>query len=74
MNKELEEFKAELTFEEAKALARQGVKVTHIYFTPEEYMTMTGNQIVFEDGAKIFVDEWAEGKDYLETGWSKYNN
>lgn len=61
-----------MTFEEAKALARNGVKVTHEYFTKDEYMTMQGNLIVFEDGAKIFADEWSKGKDYLLVGWSVY--
>ena len=61
-----------MTFEEAKEQARNGIKVTHTYFTADEYMTMRGNQIVFEDGAKIFVDEWAKDKDYLLDGWSLY--
>lgn len=63
-----------MTLEEAKELAQQGVKVTHEYFTSKEYMTMSGNIIVFEDGAKIFFNEWTKGKDYLNTGWSKFDN
>ena len=62
-----------MNFEEAKAAARRGIKVTHRYFTDDEYMTMEGNQIVFEDGTRIFANEWAEGKDYLLDGWSIYN-
>lgn len=62
-----------MTFEEAKQLARQGVKMTHRYFTSDEYMTMKGNIIIFEDGVQIFADEWAKGKDYLLEGWSKFN-
>jgi hypothetical protein len=61
-----------MTLEEAKALARQGVKMTHTYFTENEYMTMEGNMVIFEDGVKIFASEWTQGKDYLLTGWSKY--
>lgn len=61
-----------MDLQEAKKLAQQGVKVTHKYFTAEEYMTMRGNQIVFEDGVKIFFDEWIKGKPYLLTGWSKF--
>lgn len=61
-----------MTFEKAKELARQGIKMTHTYFTSKEYMTMQGNIIIFEDGCKIFADEWLKGKDYLLTGWSKY--
>ena len=59
-----------MIFEEAKALAREGTKVTHEYFTPNEWMIMSGNLCVFEDGCKIIVDEWSEGKDYLLNGWS----
>lgn len=33
---------------------------------------MRGNMIVFEDGAKIFADEWSEDKSYLNDGWSLY--
>lgn len=61
-----------MNFEEAQALARQGVKVTHRYFTEDEYMTMEGNTIIFEDGVRIDVNKWSEGKDYLQDGWSKF--
>lgn len=61
-----------MTLQEAKTLAQNGVKVRHQYFTDEEYMTMQGNIIVFEDGVKIFFDEWVKGKDYLLNGWSKF--
>ncbi len=61
-----------MTLEEAKKTAQQGIKVKHRYFTENEYMTMAGNQITFEDGVRIFFDEWVEGKDYLKDGWSLY--
>ena len=63
-----------MTLGEAIGHARKGIKVTHTYFTDDEYMTMKGNVIVFEDGVRIFIDEWAKGKDYLLDGWSIYNN
>lgn len=63
-----------MSLEEAIVLARQGIKMTHNYFTSDEYMTMQGNMIIFEDGAKIFIKEWSEGKDYLKKGWSKFEN
>ncbi len=63
-----------MTLEEAKKLAQQGVKMTHIYFTEEEYMTMRGNIIIFEDNCEMYFDEWTKGKDYLLTGWEKYPN
>jgi hypothetical protein len=61
-----------MTLQEAKELAQQGIKMTHIYFTQNEYMIMKGNQIIFEDGVKIFFDEWIKNKDYLLEGWSKF--
>lgn len=60
------------TIEAAKSLAKAGFKMTHEYFTPDEYITMQGNQVIFEDGVKMFVGEWSKGKDYLLTGWSIY--
>lgn len=69
---ELEQDTADFTFEQAKELARKGIKMTHTYFTPDEYITMQGNQVIFEDGVRIFVNEWSKGKDYLLTGWSIY--
>jgi len=61
-----------MNLQQAKEKAQQGIKVTHEYFTDEEYMTMRGNQIIFEDGVKIFFDEWTKGKDYLLEGWSEF--
>jgi len=61
-----------MTLQEAKELAQQGIKVTHNYFTEDEYMTMHGNIIKFEDGVEIYFDEWTKDKDYLLDGWSKY--
>lgn len=61
-----------MTFEEAKQHARKGIKVTHQYFSDNEYMTMQGNMIIFEDGVQIFANEWSDGKDFLLDGWSLY--
>ena len=55
-----------------KVLARQGIKMTHRYFSDNEYLTMQGNQVIFEDGVKIFWSDWACDKDWLQYGWSKY--
>jgi hypothetical protein len=62
-----------MTFEEAKVLARQGIKMTHEYFTDVEFLTMSGNICKFEDGCQIMVGDWADGKDYLLNGWSIFN-
>jgi hypothetical protein len=61
-----------MTLLEAKKEAQKGIKVTHVNFTDEEYLTMRGNMIIFEDGVKIFFYEWTQGKEYLKTGWSLF--
>ena len=63
-----------MTLTEAKELAQQGIKVTHRYFTDKEYLTMKGNIIIFEDGVKMYFDEWTRDKDFLLDGWSKFEN
>ena len=63
-----------MTLQEAKEKAQQGIKVTHTYFTIDEYMIMWGNMIMFEDGAKILFDEWTKGKECLLDGWSLYKD
>jgi hypothetical protein len=37
---------------EAIQAMREGKKVTHRYFSPDEWMTMEGGQIVLEDGVR----------------------
>ena len=61
-----------MNLQEAKEKAQKGIKVTHECFIAEEYMTMRGNQIIFENGCRIFFDEWTKGKDYLLEGWSEF--
>jgi hypothetical protein len=63
-----------MTLQEAKTLAQQGIKMTHLCFTLDEYITMKGNQVIFEDGVKIFFDEWTKGKNYLLEDWFKYES
>ena len=38
---------------EALALMKKGIKITHRYFTPSEWMTIEGDFFVFDDGAQI---------------------
>ena len=61
-----------MLLDEAKLFAQQGVKITHYNFTSDEYFTMRGNIIIFEDGCQIFFNEWIEGKDWVKDGWSKF--
>ena len=39
-----------MTKPEAILAMKQGKKVSHIHFSPNEWMTMEGNKIVLEDG------------------------
>lgn len=48
--------------------------MTHQDFTSDEWMIMKGNMIHFEDGMKIFFEEWVCGKPYLLNGWSRYES
>lgn len=61
-----------MTLEEMVILAREGVKMTHSYFGSEEYLTMKGNLIIFEDGNKIMYDDFFTNKPYFNEGWSKF--
>ena len=64
-----------MTLDEAKEYAQQGVKVTHRHFSNDEYLTMQGNMIIFEDGCKIYIDDWLNGMwnvDRMLTDWSLY--
>jgi hypothetical protein len=56
-----------MTKTEAIEAMKRGEKVTHQYFTQDEWVTMKGNRIVFEDGVNMSPDEyWA----YREgNGW-----
>jgi len=59
-----------MTLEEARVAISEGKKVTHRYFTDDEYIHMGKNGISFEDGVKVPADWW--DKDYLKTDWSIY--
>ena len=61
-----------MKLEEATELAKQGIKVTHEYFTDDEYMTIQGDLIVFENNSTMLFVDYVKNKDYLKDGWSKY--
>lgn len=61
-----------MTFEEAKIHAQQGIKITHKYFSENEYLIMKGNLIIFEDGVKIFANDWLGDKEWAKDGWELY--
>lgn len=61
----------ELTKQQAIEAMREGKKITHRYFSPEEYITIKDNKIVTEEGYRCSQMEfWAyrTSKEF-ETGW-----
>jgi len=54
--------------EEAFAQMRAGKKITHRHFGSEEWMTMEGSQIVFEDGCKVWPENF--WRDRTDESWN----
>ena len=62
---------------EAIAAMREGKKVTHTYFTADEWITLTPNGLYqFEDGCIVpTLTFWADRKGLdWESGWGIFNN
>jgi len=60
--------------EEAIQQMKKGVKITHQYFSSDEWMTMEGNKIVLEDSVRCSEREfwhWRKNAGW-ETGYSVY--
>lgn len=57
-----------MTKEEAIQAMQEGKKVTHQYFSDNEWMTMEGNRIVLEDGVSCWSHEFWADRNGL--GWS----
>lgn len=53
--------------EEAIQAMKAGKKVTHQYFTPDEWMTMREGFIAFEDGVVCTPQEFWQWR--TDTGW-----
>jgi hypothetical protein len=49
---------ASLTKEQAIAAMKAGKKVTHRYFTKDEWITMVGNRVITEDNASCWAAEF----------------
>ena len=61
-------------YEAIKAM-REGKKVTHEYFTPEEWATQEHGLILLEDGVRCSPAEfwkWRQTKEFNE-GWEIFN-
>jgi len=65
-----------MTKEEAIEAMKSGKNITHIYFTDNEYMTMTGNKIIFEDDASCWAHEFWATRNGIgwNDGYSIYKN
>lgn len=57
--------------QEAIQAMREGKKVTHTYFPPEEWVSMEGNKIVLEDGVRCAPSEFWKWRTEasFENGW-----
>ncbi len=65
-----------MTRQEAIKLMEQGLKVTHDYFSEDEWMTIKNGKYVFEDGVKCNPDEfWKYRQDASwDEDWSIYED
>lgn len=59
--------------QEAIEALKQGKKLTHRYFTPDEWITLDGDMMVMEDGATIDASIfWKDRENWSDDGWSEY--
>ena len=65
-----------MTKKEAIILMQQGVKITHIYFSKEEWVTMEDGMILLEDGVRCEqVEFWKwRTSDFWNEGYSEWEN
>jgi len=61
---------------EAIQAMREGKKVTHRYFSNDEWITMRGNIILMEQGQECWASEfWRDREgEHWETDWEIYGN
>lgn len=65
-----------MTKEQAKQAMRDGNKVTHRHFSPDEWVTMVGDQLKLEDGVVCYPDEfwrWRTDKTW-DDGWDFFTD
>lgn len=61
-----------MTKQEAIEAIRNGHKVAHTYFTPDEYIYLKNSEMYFEGNVLIPTDWW--DKDYLQDGWNLHHS
>lgn len=60
-----------MTKDEAIAAMRKGKKVTHKYFSRDEWVSMDGSEIVTEEGYHVTMELFwdCRNQPYWNTGW-----
>ena len=63
-----------MTKQEAIQSMEEGYKVTHEYFTDEEWMKLRNGVYIFEDGVKCTPNEFWKHRqaEWYNEGWSIY--
>lgn len=56
----------------AMSLASTGVKMTHKYFTLNEYVTVKDSKVIFEDNVEVLLIDFIRTRTDLAEGWSVY--
>jgi len=64
-----------MTREEAKIAMSEGKKVTHRFFTPEEWATEIDGEIHLEDGVVCSKKHFWENREqkFFDLGWELFN-
>ncbi len=63
--------------EDAIELMKQGVKMTHTYFTPEEWVYISkGGEYVLEDGVECSHHEFWQWRqaEFWQDGWERWED
>jgi len=65
-----------MTFQEAVTLMKQGKKLTHRFFSSDEWVTMEGLTMIFEDGVKCSPSQFLMDRTDLawNEDWSEFNH
>lgn len=65
-----------MTKQEAIQAMEKGEKVTHTYFSPDEWITIQNGSILTEEGYLIYQDEfWSYRENsYFNEGWELYKS
>lgn len=66
----------DMTKVEAITAMHNGEKVTHEYFSPEEWIAIDGYSFIFEDGASCEFEDFWIGRDekFWDTDWSIFKD